>query len=60
MTRVVMLSVRSTLGIRLHLPTRVGQRQSIGMAETGLVSRWQAVSTSITYPLGIIPPHAKW
>ena len=53
------MSAPSTLDIRLLRSTRVGQRQSIGMAETKSVSRWQAVYTSITYPQAIIPPHAK-
>ena len=47
-------------GIGWLLSMRVGRRRSTGMAEIRSVSRWQAVSTSITCPLAIIPIRAKW
>ena len=60
MTGQVMLSVHSTLGIRLQRSTRIGQKQFTGMVETGWGNRWRAVSISITCPRAIIPPPERW
>ena len=56
---VVRLSVPLTLGIGLHRSTRIGQRQSTGMAETDWVSGWQVVCTSTICPQGIILPRGR-